>query len=126
MNGNWYRRLRAIHTWLGVFFAPLLLLFVVTGWWQTFATDDTKDHGPINAFLAKLSDIHTSDYFQHHAGEPHSSGHFKLFVSLMAATLILSILLGLIIACQNPRQRLAVALALALGIALPVLILYFN
>ncbi len=126
MNGKWFRRLRFLHTWLGVFFSPLLLLFVITGWWQTYATDDTKDHGAINAFLARLSDIHTDDYFKHHAGEPHASGHFKLYVSLMASTLILSILLGLAIACQNPRRRFWTALAFALGIVIPGLVLYFN
>jgi hypothetical protein len=126
VSGKWIKRLRFVHTWLGVFFSPLLLLFIITGWWQTFATDDTKDHGPINAFLAKLSDIHTDDYFKHHAGEPHSSAHFKLYVSCMAAMLIVSILLGLALACQNARQLRWAALAFVLGILVPVLILYFN
>ena len=115
-----------MHTWLGVFFSPLLLLFVVTGWWQTFATDDTKDHGPANAFLARLSDIHTSDYFKHRAGEPHASDHFKLYVGAMAAVLILSILLGLALACQNARQARWAALAFGLGVLIPVLVLYLN
>lgn len=126
MNGKWIKRLRAVHTWLGVFFSPLLLLFIITGWWQTFANDETKNHGPVNAFLARLSEIHTDDYFKHHPGEPHSSPHFKVLVGLMAATLLISILLGLALACQNARQARWAALAFALGILLPVLILYFN
>jgi len=126
VSGTWIKRLRAIHTWLGVFFAPLLLLFIVTGWWQTFATDETKDHGAMNAFLARLSDIHTDDYFKHHAGEPHASGHFKLLVGAMSATLILTILLGLALACQNARQARWAALAFGLGIVVPVLILWLN
>jgi hypothetical protein len=126
VNGNWIKRLRAVHTWLGVFFSPLLLLFIVTGWWQTFATDETKDHGPVNAFLARLSDIHTDDYFKHHAGEPHASAHFKLYVSLMAATLIVSILLGLALACQNSRMARWSALAFGLGVLVPAVILYLN
>ena len=126
MSGTWIKRLRAIHTGLGVFFSPLLLLFIVTGWWQTFATDETKDHGPVNAFLARLSDIHTDDYFKHHAGEPHSSGHFKLYVSCMAVTLIVSILLGLALACQTGKQARWASLAFALGVAVPAVILYLN
>jgi hypothetical protein len=112
--------------WLGVFFSPLLLLFIVTGWWQTFATEDTKDHGVINGFLSKLSDIHTDDYFQGHAGAHHSSAHFKILIGCMAVTLIVSILLGLALACQNFRQARWSALVLSLGILVPVLILYFN
>ncbi len=126
MTGTWIKRLRLVHTWLGVFFSPLLLLFVVTGWWQTFATDDTKDHGAANAFLSRLSDIHTSDFFKHHAGEPHASEHFKLLIGVMAVMLIVSILLGLALACQTARKAGWTALAFALGVLIPVLILYFN
>ncbi len=126
MSGTWIKRLRSIHTWLGVFFSPLLLLFIITGWWQTFATDDTKNHGAINALLSRLSDIHTSDYFQHHPGEPHASEPFKIFVSLMAGVLIVSILLGLALACQTGRQARWAVLAFVLGILIPALMLYFN
>jgi hypothetical protein len=125
VSGKWIKRLRAVHTWLGVFFSPLLLLFIVTGWWQTFATDETKDHGPVNAFIARLSDIHTDDYFKHRAGEPHASAHFKIYVGCMAATLILSILLGLALACQNGRQARWAVPAFLLGILVPALLLYF-
>jgi hypothetical protein len=126
VSGKWIKRLRFVHTWLGVFFSPLLLLFVITGWWQTFATDDTKNHGAINGFLAKLSNIHTDDYFARHTGDQHSSGHFKVYVGCMAATLILSIILGLALACQSVKQMRWAALAFLLGIFVPVLILYFN
>jgi hypothetical protein len=112
--------------WLGVFFSPLLLLFIITGWWQTFATDETKDHGPINAFLSRLSDIHTDDFFKHHAGDLHASNHFKIYVGCMAATLIVSIVLGLALACQTAQQARRAALAFFLGILIPLLILYFN
>jgi len=126
VNGTWIKRLRTLHTWLGVFFSPLLLLFIVTGWWQTFATDETKDHGAANAFLARLSDIHTDDYFKHHAGAPHASAHFKLLVGAMAAALILTILLGLALACQNARRARWAVLAFGLGVLVPVLILWLN
>ena len=126
MNGTWIKRLRALHTWLGVFFSPLLLLFIVTGWWQTFATDETKDHGAANAFLARLSDIHTDDYFKHHAGAPHASAHFKLLVGAMAACLIATILLGVVLACQAPRKARWALLAFGLGVLVPALILWLN
>ncbi len=126
MSGTWIKRLRAIHTWLGVFFSPLLLLFIVTGWWQTYATDGTKDHGAANAFLSRLSEIHTDDYFKHHAGEPHASAHFKLYVSAMAVVLTLSILLGLALACQHARQARWAALAFGLGVVVRALILFLN
>src|SRR6266481_1509729 len=36
------RWLRRLHTFLGVFFSPLLLLFVITGWWQTVSPNRNK------------------------------------------------------------------------------------
>ena len=125
MNGTWLRRIRTLHTWLGVFFSPLLLLFIITGWWQTFATDESKDHGWFNKMLSKFSSIHTDDYFAHTGGHSHGSEHFKIFVGLMAAMLIVTILLGLILAAQKWRLRWT-ALALLLGVLVPALILYFN
>ena len=79
MNGTWLKRIRTrqMHTWLGVFFSPLLLLmFIITGWWQTFADDETKNHGWFNGLLAKFSTIHTDDYFEHAGGHHHASQAF--------------------------------------------------
>jgi hypothetical protein len=120
------KRLRKIHTWLGVFFSPLLLLFIATGWWQTFATEDTKDHGDFNGLMSKFSDIHTSDYFSHVGGHAQASKPFQIFVGVMAAMMMVTIVLGLVLACRSPHKMRWMALAFFLGIAIPVLMLYFN
>jgi hypothetical protein len=126
MRGKWLQRVRQLHTWLGVFFAPLLLLFVITGWWQTFVTDDTRDKGAFNTMMGKISTIHTDDNYPFKPGRHHESGHFKFLVSCMAVALIVSILLGLALACQNVRKSTWTILAFLLGILVPALILYFN
>jgi hypothetical protein len=127
VRGKWLQRVKAIHTWLGVFFSPLLLLFVATGWWQTFQTEDDKNTDFFNATLAKLSDIHTSDYFSAGAGgHHHASRHFQFFVAAMAVALMTTILLGLALSCQNVKKSIGTVAAFLLGILVPVLILYFN
>jgi hypothetical protein len=126
VRGNWLQRIRAIHTWLGVFFSPLLLLFIITGWWQTFATEDTKDKGFLNSIMVKFSTIHTDNYFPGHAGTHHASQHFKILVACMAVALILTILLGLALACQTAKKFWWTALAFLLGILVPAMTLYFN
>ncbi len=126
MRGKWLLRIRQIHTWLGVFFSPLLLGFVLTGWWQTFVTDETRDKGAFNQWMGKISNIHTDAYFHNGTGDYHSSGHFKILVAVMAASLIATILLGLALACQNRRMAGLYALAFVLGLVVPALILYFN
>jgi hypothetical protein len=125
MNSAWLRWIKQLHTWLGVFFSPLLLLFIITGWWQTFITDDTKDKGFFNSIMVKFSTIHTDDYFTRTGGHHHASEHFKILVGCMAATLILTILLGLVLAC-NTRKFRWTALAFVLGIVVPAVVLYFN
>jgi len=126
MRGNWLQRIRLIHTWLGVFFSPLLLLFIITGWWQTFVSDDDKDKGFFNSTMAKFSNIHTDDYFPRHAGAQHASELFKILVACMAVALITTILLGLALACQTMKKFWYTAFAFLLGILVPALALYFN
>jgi len=118
--------MRRLHTYLGVFFAPLLLLFVATGWWQTFVSQDDADNGWFNSTMSKFSTIHTDDYFEKAGQHHHASGHFKILVGCMAVALIVTILMGLALACQNRRRFIRIAFAFLLGILVPVLILYFN
>lgn len=126
MRSNWIRLIKQIHTWLGVFFSPLLLLFIITGGWQTFVSDDDKNKGWFNSFMLKFSTIHTDDYFAHGAGAHHPSGSFKMLVAGMAAALMFTILLGLALACQTPKKFLGTLLIFLLGILVPALVLYFS
>ena len=126
MRNNWLQRIRQIHTWLGVFFSPLLLLFIITGWWQTFVPEDNKGKGFFNSVMVKFSTIHTDNYFPRHAGGHHSSEFFKILVACMAVALILTILLGLALACQTVKKFWWTAFGLLLGILVPALALYFN
>ena len=125
MRGKLLQRVRTIHGWLGVFFSPLLLLFVATGWWQTFVPEDDQDKGWFNSTMSKFSNIHTDDYFDR-AGHHHASGTFKILVACMAVSLMTTIVLGLALSCQNARKTVGTALAFLLGILVPVLILYLD
>jgi hypothetical protein len=125
MRGKWLLWIRQLHTWLGVFFSPLLLLFVVTGWWQTFVSDDDRDKGAFNTIMGKFSNIHTDDYFER-TGVHHASERFKILVACMAVSLIVTILLGLTLAFQGRKKLGWLVLAFVLGILVPALILYFN
>jgi len=97
----------------------------MTGWWQTFVSDDDKKIGFFNPIIEKFSRIHTDDYFQRNAGN-HASEHFKILVACMAVALIVTILLGVALACQTMRKSWMTALAFLLGILVPALVLYFN
>ena len=48
------RSLRRFHTYLGVFFAPLLLFFVGSGLYQVVDRDRLKDPGEAELFFSEL------------------------------------------------------------------------
>ncbi len=98
----------------------------MTGWWQTFATDETRNRGFFNSVMAKFSTIHTDNYFPRNGGGHHASEVFKILVACMAAALVLTILLGLALACQTMKKFWWTALAFLLGILVPAIVLYFN
>ena len=47
-------KLRRLHLYLGVFFAPLLLFFIVTGWYQTAYQDRRKSVFEASAIMDRL------------------------------------------------------------------------
>jgi hypothetical protein len=143
MRGKWLLWVRRTHLYLSVFFAPLLLLFVITGWAQTMDFDHST------TLMQKLSRVHTSQYFPTESapdrktvfttGSPAKfeiAGHTgaknavkriswptKWLVAAMCVALIVSISLGLVLAFTMVRNRIPVWIALILGVATPVLLL---
>lgn len=115
--------LRRAHLYLGVFFAPLLLLFVITGWWQTVTINRNKGLGFGQTTIEKLSTIHVDQYYPVAGTKKYRTDAFKILTIILCIGLILAILLGLWMGFQTPGQRLGSLIALLLGIAVPVLIL---
>jgi ABC-type nitrate/sulfonate/bicarbonate transport system permease component len=124
MQKKWQVCLRKIHLYIGVFFSPLLLFFIITGWWQTVTPEEEREGDPFLSLMKKLSLVHTDDYFPYGAAEHHSHAAMKTFLVAMCVALILSICLGLWLAWSVPRNRWLTILAFVLGIFIPVLILY--
>ncbi|HEY8966524.1 MAG TPA: hypothetical protein VIM58_08780 [Candidatus Methylacidiphilales bacterium] len=117
--------LRRLHLYLGVFFAPLLLLFTVTGWWQTVTPNRNKGFGFGKSWIEKLSTIHIDQYYPLTGPHTYATHAFKILVVVMSAALIATLLLGLVLAFKGtaPKQRKLVWIALLGGIAVPVVLL---
>jgi hypothetical protein len=120
------RLIRRIHNYLGVFFAPLLLFFVGTGWYQSFNPDRLKSPSEAESLAQKLRVVHTDQIFPS-AGEvrrPASPRPFRALVSAMAAAMIVTTGLGLVLAFRVGRSRWPVVVALVAGLILPMLLLW--
>ena len=106
------QKLRSIHLYLGCIFAPLLLFFAVSGIWQTLHIQ--------SRFLQRLSTIHTSHAMK--AGGSLTSGLMTIFVLVMAASFILSTVLGVVMAFKYGRSRRAAFYCLGFGVAVPMVL----
>jgi len=112
------KTLRALHLYLGCFFAPMLVFFAISGIWQTFHWHYVKGQAQPHV-LALLSTLHTNSSFK--AGQPStlSSPYLKWFVVAMSAGLLLSILLGVLMAFKHGRRGPAL-FCLAAGTLTPL------
>ena len=116
-------RLRQIHLYLGCLFAPLLAFFAISGLWQTYRLNyqyRSGDTSPrVQQMLALLSTVHGGHQLKGPKPDTLSSPALKLFVSTMALSLLLTMVLGVVMAFRFGHARAAAA-CLAAGVAIPL------
>jgi hypothetical protein len=118
---------RKAHLFLSVFFAPLLVFYIATGWYQTVRSQRNKILGEQDTFVSRLTAVHVDQVYPKPevAGE-YSPAFFQAVVVAMSICLLLTIGLGIYLAFRTSRRPWPVACALALGVALPVLVLWLG
>ncbi len=136
------KSIRRIHGWLGVLFAPSIILFALTGALQMFGLHETE-RGETPGFIAKIAMIHTHQTDEVPVRKPQlappktdaprpapqaqaerpSTLPLKLFFLVMALSLIVSSVLGVWIAFVSKLDRNLHIGLLALGLVLPVVLL---
>lgn len=120
--------LRRLHTYLGVFFAPLLIFFVATGWYQTVTIQRNKSSGQPGDWLSNLSQVHVDQIYPTERGAQrgYSPKLFKSLVVAMSISLLATIGLGIVLAFRTQRKQWPVWLSLAFGILLPAAFLWLG
>jgi hypothetical protein len=130
---------RRWHSYVGLFIAPSVLFFALTGALQIFNLHEAHGRYVPAALVEKLSSVHKDQVFafgDHHAAEPQSAPVapeaedrppvsttlLKGFFLLVAVALMLSTAFGIWMGLQLRARRLAWTLLLA-GALLPVGIL---
>jgi len=121
------KRVRQLHLYLSVFFAPLLIFFVATGWYQTVTGQRNKTLGEQEGFMAKLTSVHVDQIYPSESvtGE-YSPALFKALVVVMSACLLVTVGLGLYLAFRSSRKLWPVWASLALGVLLPLVFLWLG
>ena len=84
------KAMRNIHLYLGVFFAPLLMFFLISGTWQTFGLHEASKDGSYKppAIIKSLSQVHKDQRWVDGKRVPESSVPFQWLVVLMVIGLL--------------------------------------
>jgi hypothetical protein len=120
------KNIRRWHLYLSCFFAPMLLFYVITGWYQTLSPDRHKSSAEAQTLRAKLTSIHVDQIYPSEKAEAFSPTLFKILVVVMSISLIVTIALGMYLAFTVGRPKWAVWVSLVLGVLLPVLSLWLG
>src|SRR5690349_7173531 len=105
-------KLRRLHLYLGVFFAPMLLFFIITGWYQTKYQDRRKSVFESSAVMDRLRAVHTDQTFPVASANSYSTTAFKWFVYVMSSALTVTLLLGVVLAFRTMKAKWLVWLML--------------
>ncbi|MGY2736431.1 hypothetical protein [Sphingomonas sp. UYP23] len=147
MRPNTLRTLRRYHHYLGLFFAPMILLFSVSGALQTFRLQEARGYGgtPPN-WIVWLASVHKDQgpprppraekpKPQAEAGKPRGEAEragpkrpsplpLKIFVVLLSIALCASTLTGIAIALSiRSMRRVSIAMLVA-GTIVPIVLLW--
>lgn len=119
------KRIRKIHFYLGVVFAPLIILFAISGAFQTFRLQDSPKVGAYTppAWIVKIADIHKDQRPTHGPGS-RPSVPLKWFVVVMSLGLIGTTLLGIYMAFKYNRDKRLVGVLIFAGFIIPLALLY--
>ena len=112
--------MRNIHLYLGVFFAPLLVFFLVSGCWQTFNLHESTKSGSYTApkIIKALSSVHKDQRWGDGNRVP-SSVPFKYLVIMMSTGLLVTTLLGVMMAFKYTKGWMVWA-CLFFGTIIPI------
>ncbi len=120
--------LRRVHLYLGCFFAPMLLFYILTGWYQTLVINRVKDPSEAETLVQKFRVVHVYQVYptDTEIKKPSSPKLYQALVVVMAVAATATILLGIVLAFRTLKPQWPVWLSLALGIGVPALVLWLG
>lgn len=120
--------LRRAHLYLGCFFTPMLLFYILTGWYQTLVINRVKDPSEAETLVQKFRVVHVYQVYptDTEIRKPSSPKLFQALVVVMSVAATVTILLGVVLAFRTLKSQWVVWLSLALGIGVPALTLWLG
>ncbi len=145
---RWLKISRLVHLYLGVFTAPAMLFFAITGGLQTFGLHERERDGSYTppTWLAETAQLHKKQILvlpERKLGPgvaskggaaktapsqpPRRKGPLpmKIFFALVSMSLLISVISGIYMAYRYARRPRVVSLLLLAGVAVPLALLLF-
>jgi hypothetical protein len=119
------KAMRNVHLYLGCFFSPLLVFFLLTGALQMFDLHkDSREAGGYKApaIIKVLSNVHTDQRLSKVEAHPKLSLVFRYLIVLMSTGLLVTTILGIVMAFKYTKPWMVWA-SLGGGVIIPVLLL---
>ena len=122
------KTLRRIHLYLGCVFAPLLIFFAVSGAWQTFMLHHALKDGSYSppAWISALSEVHQHQRWPGNGVDAPSSILLRCVIALMSCGLIVTTVLGVIMAFKAANRVWLIWICLISGFVVPVFLLLLG
>jgi hypothetical protein len=120
--------IRRAHLYLGCFFAPLLVFFILTGWYQTVVPNRVKSASEAETLWQKLRVVHSDQIYpsEQEFEKPSSPKLFQALVVVMSIAATLTVGLGLVLSFKLIKPVWPVWLCLVLGVVLPICLLWLG
>ena len=122
------KAMRSIHLYLGCFFSPLLIFFIVSGCWQTFNLHHARKmeagYKPPK-IIQSLSQVHMNQRWTNDTVRPESSTAFRYLILIMSLGLFITTVLGILMAFKFTHP-LIVWGCLVLGTLIPSLFIWMG
>ncbi|MCC6682432.1 MAG: hypothetical protein IT445_16150 [Phycisphaeraceae bacterium] len=121
MKPTTFKLLRTVHRWSGLLFAPLILLFAVSGLLQTLQVEKWALPDWALSVIYVLQDAHQDQQLR---GWTHLRHWAAWIIAAMAAALAVSTLIGIVMAYKMyPKRWWLTTLLLVIGLIVPLLAL---
>jgi len=139
---TWTKLFRRVHLHLGMFITPLLLMFLVSGFYFVLNPARQKTDDEAQNIWQKLYWVHTEQYLPRGVSEvidpaaedqpkaitvyEGNPKYFKFFVYTMVVAAVGTMLLGIVLAFRASKEKWPFLITFSAGILIPLLVLWFS
>lgn len=120
------KTIRQAHLYLGCIFAPLMIYFALSGIWQVFRLNDIPKNEPsaMRTVLHAISNPHTHSTLPGSDPKTSQSPLFNWLAALAGAGIVLTSVLGIVLAFRFSKRPLVVFGCLLAGLFAPIVALF--